>query len=423
MITLSKKEHPELWFVQTSLDAGGERRVRLLPDQYIPTKTPDVFELADTTLFVQSEKEARNDNELGTIFAVKNIGRVERPLKGGGTSKPCYAAHPDKKLYPVTGALAGQTDKAILEAYQLWVESGKTPRLTPDVKPVRASTADVKSNSTLARLLQKHPIPTLEDSGFYVDPLVWNRLIFGVNRKDNILLVGDSGSGKTELAYLVSKQFGLPLEMFDMGSKQDPVASLIGTHRHNTAKGGSYFSRARFSYAIEKPGMILLDEISRPSPMTNNLLLPLLDSRRVLQMDLATEEEDCHIKVHEDCRFLATANIGFEYSGTQPMDRAVTERFRTIEINYPPAEDEAQLVRMRTQSGKRDTGVIIKIANTIRDLKNAGELSTGVSVRHTLDAGDLVAGGFGLSTALELAFLPAFHDGEREKVLEILTSR
>lgn len=422
MITLTRKEQPELWFVET-FELDRERRVRLLADQYIPTKTPDVYELSDTSLFVQCDKDARTENDLGTIFAVKSIGKVERPLKGGGTSKPCYSAHPDKKLYPVTGENAPNTDGAILEAFREWQLNGKTPRLTPDPKPARVSKPEARANSILDKLLREHPIPTLQDSGFYVDPLVWNRLIFGVNRKDNILLVGDSGSGKTELAYLVSKQFGLPLEMFDMGSKQDPVASLIGTHRHNTAKGGSYFSRARFSYAIEKPGIILLDEISRPSPMTNNLLLPLLDSRRVLQMDLATEEEDSQIKVHEDCRFLATANIGFEYSGTQPMDRAVTERFRTIEISYPPAEAEAELVRMRTQSGKRDTGVIIKIANTIRELKNAGELSTGVSVRHTLDAGDLVAGGFGLSTALELAFLPAFHDGEREKVLEILTSR
>lgn len=422
MLNLSKKEQPELWFVETVLD-GGERRVRLLSDQYIPTGTDDVYELSDTSLWVQSDKKARQANDVGIIFAIKNINKVQRELKSGGKGKTYYTAHPDDKLYPVTGANCVETDDVILDAYRNWRDHGTTPRITPVPKLTRQNITDLKPGSALENLLRKHPLPTLQDTGFYVDPLVWNRLIFGISKKDNLLLVGDSGSGKTELAYLVGKQFDLPVEMFDMGSKQDPVASLIGTHRHNNAKGGSYFSRAKFSYVIEKPGLVLLDEISRPSPLTNNLLLPLLDSRRVLQMDLATDEQHDHVHVHADCRFIATANIGFEYTGTQPMDRAVTERFRILEINYPPADIEAELIRLRSKAGKRDSGTIVKIANTIRELKASGELSTSVSVRHTIDAGELVAGGFALSTALELSFLPAFHDGEREKVLEILTSR
>jgi nitric oxide reductase NorQ protein len=115
--------------------------------------------------------------------------------------------------------------------------------------------------------------------------------------------------------------------------------------------------------------------------------------------------------------------VGFEYSGTNALDRALEERFRVVKMDYPPEEIEAEILRLKTGVNKKPSETIVKVAHTIRDLNRKGEISKGVSVRHTLDAAELEASGFDLKTALELAFLPVFQYAEEEKVLEVLASR
>jgi len=92
-------------------------------------------------------------------------------------------------------------------------------------------------------------------------------------------------------------------------------------------------------------------------------------------------------------------------------------------MDYPPQEIEAEILRLKTSVGKRSSETIVKVAATIRELNRAGELSKGISLRHTLDAAELEAGGFELRTAMELAFVSAFQHSEEERVLDVLSSR
>lgn len=396
-------------------------RIRVLDGQFVPVGDTENYEKSDFNLWVSCEEEGRGTIEK-QVFAVTTLKRVNRTLRGGGQGQAYYNTFPDKKLYPIDDSNP-QTPREYINAYEEWRWNGKTPRLTPQVKPVKESKPEAKSKSLLDKLLTKFPIPTPKENAFYVDPVVWNRLLIGIEKRHNLMLQGDSGCGKTELSYLLAKLFDLPLELFDMGSKIDPIASLIGTHRHNTAKGGSYFDRANFTYAIQKRGLVLLDEISRAGALTNNILLSVLDNRKVLQMDLATQEEERLLSVSEECQFISTANVGFEYTGTQALDRALEERFRIVKIDYPPEEIEAEILRLKMKVGKRPSETIVKVASTIRTMNRKGDLSKGVSLRHTLDAAELEAGGFDLKTALEVAFLPSFQYSEEQKVLEVLASR
>lgn len=81
----------------------------------------------------------------------------------------------------------------------------------------------------------------------------------------NTLLLGDTGVGKTELVAYVCKELGLPLNIFDMGTMTDPITSLVGSHTISVKEGktNSEFVKSRFSQAIQSPGVVLLDEISR----------------------------------------------------------------------------------------------------------------------------------------------------------------
>ena len=66
-----------------------------------------------------------------------------------------------------------------------------------------------------------------------------------------------------------------------------------------------------------------LDELSRAGRDAFNILLPLLDGQGYLPLD---EAEDAAV-VHRapGVSFLATANLGMEYTGTEPLDLALKD--------------------------------------------------------------------------------------------------
>jgi len=156
---------------------------------------------------------------------------------------------------------------------------------------------------------------------------------------------------------------------------------------------------------------------------TNNILFPVLDSRKELRMDIASSELRS-IKVHKDCRFIATANEGYRYTGNNVLDQALKERFQIIHIDFMPESNEIDLLRKRTLVGLREATVVVKAAAQIRNLVNNDELNQGVSIRHTLYAADLIAAGFTPIQGIEKAFLPMYNiKEERQKVMDILSSR
>ena len=87
------------------------------------------------------------------------------------------------------------------------------------------------------------------------------------------------------------------------------------------------FEYAKFTQDIQKLGVILLDELSRAPVTTNNVLFPCLDSLRMLPVEMAGGEDLRSIQVHPDCVFVATANVGAEYTGSMSLDRTLVGRF------------------------------------------------------------------------------------------------
>ena len=111
------------------------------------------------------------------------------------------------------------------------------------------------------------------------------------------MIIGPTGTGKTELVMLACRKLGIECNVYDMGSMYEPISGLLGVHR--LKKGGeSVFDYAKFTQDIQKPGVILLDELSRAPVTTNNILFPCLDTRRMLPVEMAGGEDLRAIKVH-----------------------------------------------------------------------------------------------------------------------------
>lgn len=290
---------------------------------------------------------------------------------------------------------------------------------------VPTSTSSAPLGAVRASIAAKFPVPKVEDIGFQVDPDKWFLMVRNVLRGENTLLIGPTGSGKTEIMTHLSAAMERELHIQDMGTVQDASSALQGVHRLNK-EGHSAFEFAPFVEHIKSGGIVLLDELNRSPLAANNILFPCLDKRRYLPIDIACEGCDRKIMVHENTVFFATANLGAEYSGTQAIDRALLDRFFPVELDYPQENDEIRVLMLRTGINEKAATGIVRVSNEIRKQYKEQELSNAVSVRHTLQAAGLIADGFEADKALRHTILPLFEDGigvtERSKVLSIMAA-
>lgn len=400
------------YFLRTLVEEGRQRCKALIGQTF------EDGAKVDSTVNVSADRALRDAYPTGTTFVTDSLRAASKYYQAGN-------------IYPIGILDSDYRDpkhrptEEMLRAYEIFI--GATD-LSDSVSPKEKEPSKTTSKSLLGKmkLNPELKIPSIGSEGFYVDSDVWYLLMRNIQNQVNTMLIGATGGGKTELVLLACKKLGISCSVYDMGSMYDPVAGLLGVHR--LQKGGvSVFDYAKFTRDISKPGVVLLDELSRAPVTTNNILFPCLDSRRKLPVEIAGGEDLREIEVHPECCFIATANVGVEYTGTMSMDRALVGRFFPIELSYMPPEQENKVLVKRCGISISDATNIVKVANSLRNMYNKQEISSSISTRETLMVGDLVADGWDLVRAMELVLLPLFEgtrsDGERGIVYRVISSR
>ena len=267
----------------------------------------------------------------------------------------------------------------------------------------------------------------LKPNGLFIEELKWKYLLRSAVRGKNILMTGPTGCGKTLAAQSLVKSLKRPDYYFNLGATQDARATLIGNTHFNKEKG-TFFSESAFVKAIKTPNaIILLDELSRAHPEAANILMTVLDAgQRYLRLDEA--EGSPIIKVASGVTFIATANIGGEYTATRVMDRALMDRFVQIEMDLLDKEGELALLKFKfPEADEYSLNALAEIADTTRQLikTDASKISTIVSTRVNVEAAGLIYDGFTLFEAANIAILPYFSndgglDSERVFMTQLL---
>jgi MoxR-like ATPase len=267
----------------------------------------------------------------------------------------------------------------------------------------------------------------LKPTGLFIEELKWKYLLRSAVRGKNILMTGPTGCGKTLAAQSLVKSLKRPDYYFNLGATQDARATLIG-NTHFNKENGTFFAESAFVKAIKTPNaIILLDELSRAHPEAANILMTVLDAgQRYLRLDEA--EGSPIIKVASGVTFIATANVGGEYTATRVMDRALMDRFVQIEMDLLDKENELALLKFKfPEADEYSLNALAEIADTTRQLikTDASKISTIVSTRVNVEAAGLIYDGFTLFEAANIAILPYFSndgglDSERVFMTQLL---
>ena len=256
-----------------------------------------------------------------------------------------------------------------------------------------------------------HDAPKFRPKTIIVDDLKWKFLVRSIVRGKNVMMTGPAGSGKTQTAIAAAKALGRPLSYFNLGATQDPKSYLIGNTHYEKDKG-TIFRDSAFIKAIEtENSVILLDELSRAHPEAWNILMTVLDPNlRSLRID--EDPNTPVITVAEGVSFIATANIGNEYTATRVMDRALLDRFVIFEMDVLNKGQEAGLIKMVFPGLKGNPVVdsIVTMADMFRnELKSATpQISTAISTRVVLELASLIIDEFSFQEAVECTVYPFY---------------
>jgi len=248
---------------------------------------------------------------------------------------------------------------------------------------------------------------------FYISSIKWKSLVRAVLRAKNLMIIGPSGYGKTMAVHAVKSLF--PERLFhtvSMGDSSDARTVFAGTVTFEN--GETRFKPSEFITAIQTPNAIIyIDESTRGHDDAINMLLPALDPLQRC-MRLYDSPGTPVIKVADGVCFIATANIGSQYTTTRSMDRAFRERFETLEVDIMGKETQIELLNNK-YNNLLDSNVINSVAEIAHDTRQQvffntmdAKLSWDLSPRIVEQICDYLVDGFTLPETAELIIYPMY---------------
>ncbi len=247
-----------------------------------------------------------------------------------------------------------------------------------------------------------------------------------------VLLKGPTGAGKTRFVEYMAYRLGRPvtkvssrtgeeaehrMPLITVACHEDLTASdLVGRYLLDT--DGTRWIDGPLTRAVKAGAICYLDEVVEARKDTTVLIHPLTDYRRVLPIEKLGQL----IEAADGFLLVISYNPGYQ-SALKDLKHSTRQRFISIEFDYPPREQETEIITHEAGCSKQVAAELAKLGEKVRNLKEHG-LGEGVSTRLLVYAGRLIAQGIPARRACQVAVTWSLTDDSevQRSIEEVVTS-
>lgn len=216
-----------------------------------------------------------------------------------------------------------------------------------------------------------------------------------------LLLKGPTGSGKTRFMQFLAWKLNRPL--ITVSCHDDlSTSDLVG--RYLIRGGETFWVDGPMTLAVRHGAICYLDEVVEARKDTTVVIHPLADDRR----ELAIEKRGELLTAPKEFMLAVSYNPGYQ-SVLKDMKQSTRQRFVALELGYPEADLETEIVSHETGLDREQAGLLVRVAGMTRGLKDSG-LQEGASTRLLVHAGLLIREGISAREACRVTITQALTD-------------
>lgn len=219
-----------------------------------------------------------------------------------------------------------------------------------------------------------------------------------------LMLKGPTGCGKTRFVEHMAHALGV--ELITIPCHEDiTAADLVG--RYLLTGGETVWVDGPLTRAVRRGAICYLDEVVEARADTTVVLHPLADHRRELNIERLGET----MRAPDSFMLVVSYNPGYQ-SVLKDLKQSTRQRMVGIEMGYPVAEKEIEIVVKETGIDRARATDLVKLANAIRKL-DASSLPEVSSTRTLVSTARLMNEGLSAHAAANAAMLlPLTDDAE-----------
>jgi nitric oxide reductase NorQ protein len=216
-----------------------------------------------------------------------------------------------------------------------------------------------------------------------------------------VLLKGPTGCGKTRFAEAMAHELGR--ELITVAGHEDMTsADLVG--RFLLKGGETVWVDGPLTRAVRQGAICYLDEVVEARQDTTVVIHPLADHRRELLVDRLGQT----LTAAPGFQLVISYNPGYQ-SVLKNIKESTRQRFVAIELGFPPAEIETEIVAHEAGIGIETAQSLVRLGSAIRNLTGSS-LREVASTRMLILTGGLIAEGLSLHSAVRAGIVRALTD-------------